>query len=418
MRGTGLHARVAAAVGGLSILVLVALAGCTTGDGGGPGGSGSTCVAGDDGRAAARELLERRTTAVRAGDVDDFLATVDPGAAGLRAEQEAWFARVRALPDARVTFAISVNRASGPDRVTTYVSQEVRLRSTDRRALGVEHLATFERRDGCWHLAADQPDPTQVAAAPWDFAGSTVEHRGGVVLVTDIDEGPERARVLDDAVGAWRAARRLVGPFDRAPSDRGVVVMAFRSPEAMQKNGFYHQSLDLTGAVTLPALPGRRPGDVRVIVAPVMLGTDRADELANTLRHEFTHVLLARFRLAPVWATEGVAEFYATRGAPTADGRVTDLRWGAETDGSGLPVEDFYADDGAVRRGNYAVSWAAMVSLARQRGDGEPARLLEALSRAKAGYDPERVDRVLERRYGLTVDQLGVRARAVLAGLG
>lgn len=376
----------------------------------------SACVRGSDPRAAATALLAERARALRTGDRAAFLATIAPDRSGLAAEQRGWFDRVRALPRHTVDLGLSVNRAQDARSLTAYVTQDVRIAGTDARPVGVEHLVTFERYAGCWVLTADERDPTQVAAAPWDLPSSHVDHRDGVVLVSDLGRG-DRARVLADTVTAWRAQRRLLGRFDHHPDDRGVVVMTFVSPEAMEKNGFYHQSLELTGAVTLPATRSHERDDLRVIVAPALLDRGVDGELRPTLRHEFAHVLLAAWRRTPLWATEGAAEYYAT----VASGASTDLLESAATAGTGMPTEDFYADTQAARAGNYTVAWAAMRVLAAAHGRDEPARLLRALDRAKALFDPDAVERVLRQRYGFGSNELGVRARAYvdrLRGVG
>jgi hypothetical protein len=88
---------------------------------------------------------------------------------------------------------------------------------------------------------------------------------------------------------------------------------------------------------------------------------------------------------------------------------------GSSTDGVGLPEDEFYADSWAARAGNYAVAWAAMTYLGERRGNQEPARLVKALHQAKAYYFPKRVDRIFAERYGLTSDDLGARARELIA---
>ena len=382
-----------------------------------PGTRGAGCVSGADARPAAQTLLDRRAAAVRADDPEAFLATVDATKAGLYDEQLAWFTRVRGLPEHTFGLRLSVNQGSSDDSLTSYVSQEVRLAGIDEKPVGVVHLVTFERYDGCWLVTADQPDLLNVALAPWDAPGSYVVHRDGVVLVTDESTEHERKRILDAAVSAWQVERRLLAFVNRRPDDAGVVVLAFTTDEAMKANGLYHQSLDLTGGVELPIEAGPDEVDYRVLVAPSMLGFSVSARLSEVLRHEFVHVLLARHHsYAPNWAVEGVAEYYASGegGGPT-----TPLEQlvppGSTTDGVGLPEEEFYAGGWASLSGNYAVAWAAMTYLGAEHGTDEPARLLKALDRAKGYYFPKRVERILGERYGLTSDELGAQARELIA---
>jgi hypothetical protein len=399
--------------------LLAALTACTPASGDGDGDVGG-CVGGDDGRAAAATLLERRTAALGSGDRDAFLATVAMGEHAT-AEQGAWFERVRRLPEHTVKLSLGVAQGAdgGADdaSVTAYVSQIVQLDGIDAAAGGVEHLSTFERRDGCWRLVSDERDRTQVVAAPWDEPGTFVDSHDDVVLVSDVPDEGERQRLLDASVEAWRTERSDLAASNDRPADRGVVVMAFTDVKELQDGALlYHDDLDLTGAVTLPSGPGSDPADTRVMLTPWLLQAAQADVLPETLRHEFVHVLLARWSWVPVWATEGVAEYFATGLASDPDAAATDVLDGADTGGTGLTNEGFYAHDGARRLGNYAVAWAAMRWLATEHGDQEPAALLEALHRASA-YGPKRVDRVLEERYGLTADELGAHARELVDSL-
>jgi hypothetical protein len=377
---------------------------------------GSGCVSGDDARRAAQSLLDRRTAAFRGGDLEAFLATVDATETELYGEQRAWFSRVQQLPEHTFELTLSVNQGTSDDSLTSYVNQDVQLAGIDEKSVGVVHLVTFERRDGCWLVAADEPDLLNVALAPWDAPGSYVVHRDGVVLVTDESTEDERERLLDEAVSAWQVERRLLAFVNRRPDDAGVVVLAFTTDEAMKANGFYHQSLDLTGGVELPIKAGPDDVDYRVLVAPAMLDVGVASGLPAVLRHEFVHVLLARHPLATTWAVEGVAEYYASGegGGPTAPIEQL-VPAGSSTGGAGIPEEEFYADTWAALAGNYAVAWAAMTYLGDEYGKDEPARLVKALHRAKGYYFPKRVERILGERYGLTSDELGARARELIA---
>jgi hypothetical protein len=277
---------------------------------------------------------------------------------------------------------------------------------------------TFRHRDGCWRIVSDRPDEVEVAMAPWDAPGSFVVHRDGVVLVTDESTQAERERILDEAVSAWKVERRLLASANHRPDDAGVVVLAFTTDEAMKANGFYHQSLDLTGGVELPITAGSDDVDFRVLVAPSMLDLGVGSQLPALMRHEFVHVLLARHPLAPTWVTEGVAEYYASGEAGGPEAPLSQLvPPGSYTGGAGLPDDDFYANEWEDRTGNYAVAWAAMTHLGREHGIDEPARLLRELDRVKGCYFPKRVERVLEERYGLTSAELGVRARELIGEL-
>lgn len=396
-------------------LLLATQAGCTGGSSD-PRPTGAACVTGDNPRRSAEKLLEHRTAAVQDGDLDAFLATVDPDAHDVVAEQKAWFLRVQALPEHTFDIQLSVNRSVADDALTAYVVTVTKLRGIDQKPAEVAHLTTFERHDGCWVLTADQPDRTEIAAAPWDAKGSFVVHRGGVVLVTDESTEAERDRILDAAVAAWRAERRVLGSQDRRPDDEGVVMLAFTTTAAMEANGFYHQNLDLTGGVELPVRMGSDQVDFRVLVAPAMLDLSVAKELPELMRHEFVHVLLARHPLAPTWVVEGAAEYYASGEAGGPRSPLSEMvPPGSRTDGVGLPADvDFYAGGWASRAGNYAVGWAAMTYLGHEHGTAEPARLLKALDRAQVAYFPKRVERVLDRRYGMSSAELGVRARALI----
>jgi hypothetical protein len=396
----------------LAAVLALGVTACTSeSDGGSPSAAG--CVTGEP-RAAAKTLVEHRDRAVQAGDSEAFLETVG-GDRTVRDEQRAWFERVEALPDADVTLEIGVDRAAAADSLTAYVNVGVRLAGIDAEPVGVEHLTTFARDEGCWRITEEHVDASQVVAAPWDVAGTVVLERGHVVLVTDFDDEDDRRQLLGAAVDAWRTERTDLAPITRRASDRGVLLIAFDEPDALEAAGIYHGDLDLTAAVTLASGPGADPADNRVMLAPWMERVD-GDELARILRHEFVHVLLARWSRTPQWATEGAAEYFATGLASDPTARVTSLLSGADLAASGLAASDFYDHDGRLRVGNYVLGWAAMRWLAQEQGDLEPARLLQALDRAHA-YDGRSVDRVLESRYGLDGDGLLARARDLASSL-
>ncbi|MFC6343138.1 hypothetical protein ACFP8W_14205, partial [Nocardioides hankookensis] len=369
---------------------------------------------------AAQTLLDQRAAAVRAGDRDGFLATSSRDAdAGALEEQEARFDRIQQLPPHSFDLTLSVTQHAAPGELTSYVNQAVQLKGIDEKPLGVVHRVTFGEHDGCWSVDADETEDIQVTEAPWEAPGAILEHREGVLLVTDEQDGSARDRILDAAVDAWQAERRLLATENHRPDDRGVVVLAFTTNRAMNVNGFYYRSLDLTGGIEVPVRTGTDEIDFRVLVAPSTLRDDSSTYLHTMLRHEFVHVLLARHQRAPTWATEGVAEYYSSgrAGGPVAP--ITDLvPPGIVTDGVGLPTDTFFADTWEERAGNYAVAWAAMTYLGEHFGTSEPARLVAVLHRVNAYRHPRRTEQVLERRYGLSVDDLGARARELVAAVG
>lgn len=404
-----------AAVLGVVAALVLTVTGC---DGGSdPASSAShpaaTCPApvGDEPRAPIEDLLTARAAAVRSGDRRAFEETVAAGKG--RAGQLAWFDRVGDLPVQ--TFRLELSTPSGTADETTYpayVVAALRLRGIDARPVASSELDTFVVQDGCWRVASNPVEHTEVTHAPWDVPGSTVSTRGGVVLVSDLEPAEQR-ELLDASATAWTAiSHQLRG--ERDPDDHGVVVEAFESPEAIESRGLYHDDVDLTGAITFGVpVSAHRALDHRVLFSPAELVAGASSDWPRVLRHEFTHVLLADYWIAPTWATEGVAEYEAA-----GPGDHPALGYIRAADALDLPSgADFYAHTGLQRTTNYLISWAAMRYVAERAGADEPVALVRALD-AKRTYTPERTDAVLEDRYGLTSVGLATAARGVLAGLG
>ena len=324
-------------------------------------------------RAAAAQVLERRTDcACDHGDLDAFLGTVDPSdAATWSTSSGRGSGGCGQLPEHTVE-AVAERQPDAPpptSSLTTYVNQEVQLAGIDQKPVGVGHLATFglQRR-----LLAGGSRTSRITCR-WSWhrgtsPGSVVVHRGGVVLVTD-----ETSTTPSATGSSTRPCRRGGSSAGSSATDEPTARMTAESwcspsprPEAMKANGFYHQSLDLTGGVELPVKAGPDEVDFRVLVAPSELERRRRVVPAPCWCGTSSCTCCwPGIRSAPTWATEGAAEFYASGRAGGPVTPIAEMVPPGSRHRRGRPADRgrSYAGDWAARAGNYAVSWAAMAYL-------------------------------------------------------
>lgn len=133
----------------------------------------------------------------------------------------------------------------------------------------------------------------------------------GFVLVTDLDEGKARARLLELERQriALMASYALVAPHRRAPSLEPLAVIFFANPEELD---------DVVWRDSIGGFAGYSPdfGTPKVVVTAEVRSRGRisADAVRRELLiHEIAHVLNQRyFGQAPLWLNEGLATFYET----------------------------------------------------------------------------------------------------------
>ena len=393
----------------LVLLVIAPLAGCTDGGAGSAGAPTSASSHGspratvDDARDRIQQLLERRAAAILDRDRDAFAAGVAPGPA--RASQLRHFRTLGQLPVQSVSFDLGMHDpAVGGDRYRADVDMLVRLEGFDAAPVPTRHRMDFRRDPQGWRVVRDHVDRAEVGFAPWLLPGVELAVSDHVVVA--FDRGSVRHR--ETVTALTEEARSLVVRDVPGEWSGHVVVLAPSRTAALRHEGFDPAEIANLGGVAFPVRGSdHQVTGTRIVIAPAMLRQPER-ELRTVLRHEIAHVALARPRdeLAPVWVTEGVAEYTAHRGDPVhylSAAAVASARAGITQ----MPP------DGAFHRGDWGVSyglaWFAMEWLADQEGEDEPYRLLEAIRR-KRPADFREVSALVEDRYGVTTDELAARA--------
>ncbi len=236
------------------------------------------------------ELLAARSAALATGDQAAWLAPIDPAAVALRAEQQALFARLRALPLQTWTYARSGDR------------WVVRYQLTgDEQPSEVPVTPHARRGDDGWRLTALD----QQATALWDLDGlRVVEGERSLVLgAADLDGLRAWAAAADEAVTAvdtaWGTdwARRLVLVLPEQWSE----VAGLLDGRGYPGYAALATSIDPTG----------RAAGQRILINQVEVAglSDRSRRALVT--HEAVHVATAGLAGVPLWLSEGLADFVA-----------------------------------------------------------------------------------------------------------
>lgn len=362
-------------------------------------------------RDAALALVEDREQALREGDREAFLATVDPDELGFSATQARWFDNLAQLPVGDVSYELgdeeAMTQVSAAGDLQLPVDFTMRLRGFDRRAVTERMVWTFVR-DGDAALLADDRDAqfdaqTSWAPAPWDLVHIEVRHAGGILAVFDEDTVDNADYVMSDLA----EAAEVVGRHLPAWSRRFVVygtsdVTAIERMSAM--------TVDDTAGLAFPILarPGGPVAAYRFLANPSVVG----DVLSrgHVFRHELAHVALGGIDVgSPVWLAEGAAEYVAGSTLPVELRR----RAAAQrlTGATGRTLESgqrFYTGDPSV---SYPLAGLVCDYLATTRGEKALWDLVRAFGAVRYSTGAGAED-VLRRELGLSSEELSAQALA------
>lgn len=276
--------------------------------------------AGRDGRAVQR-MLDQRAAAVRGRDAAAFLATVDRGSAGYRAEQRRIFRRLSAVPLRSWTYRLAHTggfrpAAGGGRRLAAQVELRYRLAGYDTAPVVAPQYLTLAQRDGRWFVADDdgRVDGKRGVDQLWD-QGRVDVVRGEHSLVLGVGQNRRLLRGIaataDRAVpalnrvwpGSW--ARRVVvevpASLDRMAALLGASASGYRGIAAVT-----------TGEVG--GASDSSPAD-RVIVNPDAYRALGDFGRQVVITHETAHVATraATTAATPLWLSEGFADWTGYR---------------------------------------------------------------------------------------------------------
>ena len=365
---------------------------------------------------ALARLLRSRARAVRAGDSRSFLRSVDRSDPTFVASQRAYFANLSQLP--LRTYRYTLNPATIVRDDADYwavVTLTLEIEGYDTRPATAPDRFRFSPvpghsdrfrvssvTDADWELR------NEVVAEPWDLGPVLVRRGSGVLGI--FDEG---------SVGY---ATSLLASFERGlgqlagevpyPWPHSVVVVALSDNAYLTSlHGLPGRDPARLDAVAVPvaASPGSTAiAATRIVLNPAML--DRAGAARDRLvRHELTHVALGRRDdLAPVWLSEGLAEYVSVRAMAPQDRRIPRRAVSAAGDGvDALPSDAEFNDLHAPW--HYALAWWACEYLADNFGEGSLWLLLDEFR-----GDVDDPDAVLQSYFGLDSADLARRAGRLL----
>jgi hypothetical protein len=364
---------------------------------------------------AVGRVLEEREAAIRSGDRERFLATVDPSASDeFKDHQARLFDGLTSVPLASFELVMRtdeipdlslglLDRYAADDVFLPPVEARYRIKGADRVDALDAFFYTFLLRDGRWRIVSDT-DVKQLglpsARNLWDFgpvARAQSPHFTMLFAPSDRKRGEALVSLAEEAY------ERLAGSFGRPLPEKVVMIL----PHTLdQLREMLQATFDLTNFVAFASTSidrdrGWQSTAPRVFVQDVNLARNPRDFQLETLHHELIHV--AAFPLAgpfvPAWVHEGVADWMAT-----GQGRPQPVEGSDEQ----LPDDfEFLTGGGLAILESYAESTSAIAFLAREKGKRAPLDLLVETGEARVapGTSDYHLDQGLQTVYGAGFDQ-------------
>ena len=354
---------------------------------------------------AIGRALDARAAAVRRGDSERFARTLG-GDRDFREQQQTWYANLTQLPLERFRYRFDpASLVRNGDAYWVTVDEVMQLDQYDAAPVVAPDRFRFEARaSGRMRLTSVTDHDWEVAhrvqPQPWDLGPVDVRAGAGVLGVFDAGTVGQAGPLLTSIeagigdVSAWV-------PYDWS---RRVVVYALSAPTFLDG---------------LEDVPGDDPGDLDAVSFPVGEGTrfvlnprviaDPGRDRDRLVRHELTHVAIGTHDdTAPVWLSEGLAEWVSVRPLAPEDRRLPDAALKAAEQGvSDLPDDDTFNDDDS--QAHYGISWWAVEYVADSYGDRAPWLLLDAVT--APGADP---DEVLRDQFATSTHDLAEQADAMI----
>lgn len=403
----------------LVLALLVGLAGCSfLSDEDDDDPQASAATAPPDVLAGLTAALDRRADAVRAGDARGFLAGLAPGDRPLRRQQRTYFANLVQLPLGTFDYDLDPSGiVRDGDDYRAVVELRTELAGFDTRPVTSRDRFTFTwagspgqyvvaaATDQAWEAEHD------VRPQPWDSGPIVVRQVPGVLGVFDERSVESADGLLADVQQGITDVSGVV-PFDWS---RSVVVYA------LSDASFLASIPDLPGgdphtldgvAFPVPARPeGSALASTRFALHPRLLAHGGAGR-ARLIRHELTHVAVGRHDdHAPVWLSEGLAEYVSVRPLPPEQRGISQSAVDAARAGfTDLPADSEFND--ADSRVHYGESWWACEYVATSFSETTLWSLLDQLD--DPDLDAAGRSGVLRAWIGLTGQQLARRAGKLL----
>lgn len=355
-------------------------------------------------RDSALAVVKKRESALRRGDREAFLATVDPSSKEFLAAQAQWFDNLAQLPVTEVSLELGLESVmttvQGEGDLQLPLDFSMQLEGFEARPVTQPLIYTFNRRGDEAVLANDrnlQYDALlQWAPVPWDLSALTVRKSPHVLGMFDsrtIGDADELMADLDEAA-------TLVKVF--VPSwSGGVIVYASSDVTAMDRWTPREVGSDTPGI----AFPGPRNNDgvatYRLLVNPNYTG-DRASRKL-VFGREMVHIALqGEDRRAGAWLSEGIAQILA-QSVMTPLGRrhhAASLLQGVEPR-TLIASRDFYTRRSKI---NYALAALVCDYLATTRGFDVLQRLDARMRKTRGSWSD--YEAVVRRQLGVSTRDL------------
>ncbi|KQT89181.1 hypothetical protein ASG49_15350 [Marmoricola sp. Leaf446] len=373
-------------------------------------------------RAQEQRILDQRARAVRERDLGLFLRRVDRRDPELVARQTRYFRNLVQLPLQRLEWTVLDSDWDarllprwGRGAQVPQVRLRMQLQDFDTRPVDRTVGFVFAWRGDRARIVSDRDGTGRPlfdgAPAPWDLTAIRVRERPGVLGVFD-------SSTVDVAPTVMAAVSRGIGEVDATvPFTWSGQVVVYHVRDTAVLDSFTDVpggSIDLLGAMTFPTYSQPTASPVSSTRMLVLEGSVAAGQpfLGRIVRHELTHVALGtRDDGAPVWLSEGLAEWVGARTIPL-DQRIipTSAVDRARSADAALPASrDF---NGPEQEWHYALSWMACDYLASAQGEEVLWRLVDAMHDQGRGTTDDEQDAVLRRVVGTDAAELGRRAAA------
>ncbi|MGH8833850.1 MAG: hypothetical protein ACRDWG_02455 [Actinomycetes bacterium] len=283
-------------------------------------------------RDAFNALLDRRAEAVADGDLEVFLADLDPGKTKLLRRQRLLFDNLGVLPVKSFKYVAESYlppvpaQAGNPDGAfnpgSAIIESQLQFIDADPRPTIARYSVKLELRSGKLVITdiSSKGAVRPFSPTPWDSTDLTVVRTTHMVVGVAPDE---KDRAQEIAAAAERAYETSRGLWPKRARDEFVIFAAGKRSTFESWYGFAHDTPDFSvgRALTVPTCCQTRDqklGDTTSthVILDMSELSDPID-LEWTLAHELTHAVAqpraAANYDAPSWAVEGYAEYVGIR---------------------------------------------------------------------------------------------------------
>jgi hypothetical protein len=350
--------------------------------------------------AAAQGLLSARAAAVKSRNKRSWMATVDGPA--FRGRQAVVFDNLMKLPlgqfsygTVRMAPALAASRASEAETEAWAVSVTgaYSLAGFDRAPQAFDATYTLVRRAGGWRISADTDGVTPLQM--WDLPGLRVlKGTSGIV----IGNAPY-ARMREYRTIADSAVRRVTRFWGKDWSSHVVILTPSTSKQfASLLSRSTDDGLDQVAAITQGVIePGRRAQGDRVVINPDAFTSLQPVGRRVVITHELTHVAARSSTTspAPIWLTEGMADYIGYSGLNLSRGRVASelvaqVRAGKVP--STLPTNADFDPSRTKIAPSYSSAWLAVTRLVDLFGQAKTIAFYRAVASTTATSPETKVD--------------------------